>query len=218
MPTQRPAVLQAARDKKPVYGIEIGASGVGLRGLAPISHQGQHLGAVEFGLSLDQALLAGLKEKFGVDFAVLIPAGDKWQTLAATQTDLFTLHPALLNKIISTGQTEMDQDTTGGRDYLTNLQPLKDFSGKDIGVVAVKADISTDLAAMRQELYVYTGAGTCGSAGHAGPAVFPDGQTGDPRLQEVYQTFRQMVKEGNLNLRVPMRQVSVATVSPIYRD
>jgi methyl-accepting chemotaxis protein len=33
------------------------------------------------------------------------------------------------------------------------------------------------------------------------------------RLRGVYQTFRQMVKDGNLNLRVPMRQVSVAKAS-----
>ena len=41
-----------------------------------------------------------LKDKFGVDVAVLVPAEDKWRTLAATQTDLFCLSPAFLNKIV----------------------------------------------------------------------------------------------------------------------
>ena len=173
----RATVVQANREGKPVMGIETGVEGIGLRGVAPVFFQGHHVGSVEFGGALDQSMLMKLKEKFGVDLAVLVPTEDKWRTLAATRTDLFPLNPAFLNKIISTGQTAMDQVTAGGRDYLDYFGVLKDFSGKNIGVMAFKTDISTDLAELHHELYVYTGLGL---AACAGPAVFPDGQTGGP--------------------------------------
>lgn len=206
----RATVVQANREGKPVMGIETGVEGIGLRGVAPVFFQGHHVGSVEFGGALDQSMLMKLKEKFGVDLAVLVPTEDKWRTLAATRTDLFPLNPAFLNKIISTGQTAMDQVTAGGRDYLDYFGVLKDFSGKNIGVMAFKTDISTDLAELHHELYVYTGLGL---AALLVLLYFLMGKQVAQRLQEVYQTFRQMVKEGNLNLRVPMRQVSVATAS-----
>ena len=209
----RVTVVQANREGKPVMGLETGVEGVGLRGVAPVFFQGRHVGSVEFGGALDQSILTKLKEKFGVDVAVLVPTEDRWRTLVATQTDLFSLNPAFLNKIISTGQTEMDQDTASGRNYLNYFGVLKDFSGKNIGVMAFKAEISTDLAELHHELYVYTGLGLTALLVMLVLLYFLLGTQVAQKLQGVYQTFRQMVKDGNLNLRVPMRQVSTATAS-----
>ena len=66
---------------------------------------------------------------------------------------------------------------------------------------------------MRHELYVYTGLGLAALLVMLVLLYFLLDRQVAQKLQGVYQTFRQMVKDGNLNLRVPMRQVSTATAS-----
>ena len=47
----------------------------------------------------------------------------------------------------------------GGKDLLTANGPLKDYSGKIIGVLAILIDISKTVAAMRTNVYKIAGAG-----------------------------------------------------------
>lgn len=50
----------------PIAGLEIGRGGIGVRGVVPVSYQGQHIGTVEYGLDPGLAALEELKREYGV--------------------------------------------------------------------------------------------------------------------------------------------------------
>lgn len=70
--TFRFTVLEANATNQPVSGLEIGRGGLGMRGVVPVNYQNNHIGTVEFGLNVDQKLLADLKNQYGVDWQILL--------------------------------------------------------------------------------------------------------------------------------------------------
>ena len=66
----RQTVIEANQQKKRIRGIEKGVAGLGIRGISPISLGSQHLGTVEFGMSLGQAFIDQFKQQNGVDIAI----------------------------------------------------------------------------------------------------------------------------------------------------
>lgn len=65
----RGTVVQANSTLKPVIGLEVGKGGPGLRSVFPVSYQGQHVGSVEFGGSIDP-LVDYMSRSFNVTYAV----------------------------------------------------------------------------------------------------------------------------------------------------
>jgi methyl-accepting chemotaxis protein len=61
----RPMVTAANATRLPVSGLEVGRSGLGLRGVVPMFHQGYPIGTVEVGLEVGAAWLAELKGELG---------------------------------------------------------------------------------------------------------------------------------------------------------
>ncbi|MCK7651531.1 methyl-accepting chemotaxis protein, partial [Shewanella putrefaciens] len=47
----RKTIVETNSQKRPLYGLEYGVEGLGIRGLVPMSYNGQHTGSVEFGMS-----------------------------------------------------------------------------------------------------------------------------------------------------------------------
>ena len=75
----RKTVVQANATDKPVFGLEGGVAGLGIRGVVPIDHKGRHVGTVEFGLSFGNEFFAQFKAMRHVDvsFHLLGPEGFK---------------------------------------------------------------------------------------------------------------------------------------------
>lgn len=53
----RKTIVETNSQKRPLYGLEYGVEGLGIRGLVPMSYNGQHTGSVEFGMSFGQPFL-----------------------------------------------------------------------------------------------------------------------------------------------------------------
>ncbi len=66
----RKTILDAARKGGPVAGLELGATGFGIRAVAPVFFDLQVVGTVEIGHSFDSAFLEDLHERWGVDLAL----------------------------------------------------------------------------------------------------------------------------------------------------
>lgn len=131
----RKTVVETNAKKQPIKGIEKGVAGLGIRGISPVSDlSGQHIGSIEFGLSLKQSFFDEFKKKYGVDVNFYQMKGNKVNTFAATQkgVELSQEHykRALSGEAILAKKGEKT----------TIIRPIKDFSGKPIGVVMVLTD------------------------------------------------------------------------------
>ena len=136
----RATVVAANRERRPVRGLEGGVTGLGFRGVEPVVLAGQHLGTVEFGLSLGAPFLATLRERFGVEAALLAPGEGGLQRLEATRPDLPPPEPATAEGRIA---------AWGGTPHLHLALPLNDFSGRPIAVLQLARDAAELVAVQR---------------------------------------------------------------------
>lgn len=156
----RPTIVQTNETKTPQKGLDKGPFGMGIRGVAPVLHQGKHVGSVEFGMAVNDALLSPLKEKFGFDISIIVPKGKEFVFLAKTHDMPMSkrMLPVIAD-VFHTGKTRFERVDKVGRNLLTAFFPLKDFAGETIGIVTIPTDISAALAALQNHLLVVLGIG-----------------------------------------------------------
>ncbi|NDY93486.1 cache domain-containing protein [Ideonella livida] len=150
----RPMVLAARRSGQPQSGVEVGVSGiVGVRGVAVLREAGQVVGTAEVGVDL-LPLLEDIRTTTNAEVAVVVsralsgldPAPGGLQVTvgdltlaAATDTALFgrLLREERLPPGLGHEQTELQLD---GRRHALAVQPLVDYSGRQIGSVLALRD------------------------------------------------------------------------------
>ncbi|WP_028111110.1 methyl-accepting chemotaxis protein [Ferrimonas futtsuensis] len=145
----RHTVVETNARKQPVMGLERGVAGIGIRGVVPVSHQGQHQGSVEFGLSFGQAFFDRFKQTHGVEIALHLPDGDAWKPFGSTLGDLRLGADAQL-ALAFDGQPQVVQTDLNGQPVAVYLHNINDYSGKPMGVLEVVMDRSENLAMMTQ--------------------------------------------------------------------
>ena len=69
---------------KVVAGIESGVAGLGIRGVAPVSKDGRHLGTVEFGAALGDPLLKSFTMANGSFAAIYVPDAGPLKPIGST--------------------------------------------------------------------------------------------------------------------------------------
>lgn len=151
---------------EPIAGIEIGRGGFAIRGLAPIvSDKERYLGSVEvlssydplvrFSISNKQEYIAVYMNKKFLPIATRLQdqgknplIGDKLVYISST--DKAITNELLTPDILSQGEREISQLRID--DFFVAVFPIKDFSGKEIGVMAYAYDATeayATLAALR---------------------------------------------------------------------
>ncbi len=146
-------------DKKQVFsGPEIGRSGLGIRGVVPVDDEEGHIGSFEFGLRF-KPILDRLKASHDVEISLFLDASpqknitwEKWHDEAGDDIGTFkhifstdsTHIASLLDAQTLIGATEQQRfdHHIGKKKFGVILSPLKDFSGKRIGVFAIAKDFS----------------------------------------------------------------------------
>ena len=63
----RHAVVLANAQQVTVMGLEKGKGGLGIRGIAPVSYEGQYIGTVELGLDFGERFLHHYVERYELD-------------------------------------------------------------------------------------------------------------------------------------------------------
>ena len=137
----RKTVVATNTDKKPVQGLEKGVAGIGIRGITPVFHQGQHLGSVEFGMSLGQPFFDQFKKKYDVDIALYVTEGDGFKTFASTSKAGMQLSLEQARSIMG-GKVEKRHTELNDTPYTIYGERITDFSGKPIGVMEITFDRS----------------------------------------------------------------------------
>ncbi|PLX33949.1 MAG: methyl-accepting chemotaxis protein, partial [Hyphomicrobiales bacterium] len=101
----RKTVVNTNSVKKPTVGTEIGVAGLGVRGMVPVFHDGKHVGSVEFGMSFGQPFFDQFKRDYGVEAALYLKRGDKYQRFATTFGTLDPFDQTGLNRAFDGGES-----------------------------------------------------------------------------------------------------------------
>ncbi len=167
-------VLAANQQQQPVAGLEIGRGGLGMRGVAPVAYQGQHIGTFEYGLNLDQKFLEHLKADFGVDAQILLrrgPAeiatieeaisksagpGQEW-LLQASTLDQPIFAPAEGYVSALQNRSHTSQLRQGSAQWAILTVPLTDYSGQVIGALDLIANRSAMVQAQNRRVVLILG-------------------------------------------------------------
>ena len=160
--TSRKIIVAAHATKQSQSGIEIGSSGVRVRGASPVSSDGALVGSIEFGMEL-RPLLEALKARTNADFSVIIdrrllsvkPGTPESNVFGNLKGDSGTNWP-LVAKLNDQGKIALVKEPNfafanlDGVSYGTVTVPLLDYSGSEIGVIVAAKSFNADGRSLRR--------------------------------------------------------------------
>lgn len=139
----RQTILKACQTGQVVTGLEVGLTGFGLRGVAPVFHEGRLVGTVEIGSSLEQPFLDQFKEDFRADLTLYVPAVDLprgFNILATTAGSRTFLAPEAYRQVLDTNKTIFLTMEAGGDRLAVLAGPVFDIKGQAVAVVEILLD------------------------------------------------------------------------------
>jgi methyl-accepting chemotaxis protein len=152
----RPMVVEANRSGKLLAGIESGVAGLGIRGVAPVSKDGRHLGTVEFGATLGEPLLRSFTNGTGAFAAIFVTDNGGLKLIGSTlpQRIADDIRQLAQTSPAQTGAAQAGQSLRYWEDdsvsYGWSTFPLLDFSGRPVATAVIAADIQAYAAARRE--------------------------------------------------------------------
>ncbi|NMB45954.1 MAG: methyl-accepting chemotaxis protein [Firmicutes bacterium] len=150
----RYTVNECNRTKTVTAGLEEGRGGYGLRVVAPMFHNGRHIGSVEFGGNFGSAFAQTLKDDLGGEYFIYQlqdtsvawdehEADDSGLLVATCESDLWPVASDLLPAVL--GGNQQQYLSTDKHDLIL-LLPLRDFQQKVIGYIKMVRDREKVLA------------------------------------------------------------------------
>lgn len=128
----RQTVVKVNETKEPVYGIEVGVAGLGIRGVAPVSYYGRPVGSVEFGLSLDEDFFKDFYQRTGQHVLFVLHRDDKDELYARTFDENVKIDDRLLSRLKKEKNFPAEEKLADSY-YAVKKSVVKDFSGNAIG-------------------------------------------------------------------------------------
>ncbi len=139
---RRKMVVEALRQAKPMIGIEPARSGaLSTFATVPIVNEGSVVGTIDIGTQLTDAYFEALKKADNIDLAIQIDRGGHFETQNATFAAKTFLTPEESQSAIQGSAPEKLVDE-GGRHLAVTALPLKDFSGRAIGILELVDDVT----------------------------------------------------------------------------
>jgi PAS domain S-box-containing protein len=130
-----------------IAGLERGATGFAVRGVAPVFYQDEFIGTFEVGYSVEKPFLESLKRRYDMDLALIVPReGHKgFKQMAFSSASIPLLTDEIYRQVFQTQNAEVLVSPADEPDLAIFLGPLRDFSGKSIGVVEISVDRTATL-------------------------------------------------------------------------
>ena len=163
----RETVNQANERQETVMGLEEGRGGFGFRVVVPVSHEGEHVGTVEYGSSFGEGFAREMQEELGGEYFIYIfedRAGVAWDAveegrLGATTEDIWSIEGEILDEV-----REGSREITLSEDenYRILLEPFEDFQGRVMGYVKAvqnREDVVAQSAATTRNMMFMAGLG-----------------------------------------------------------
>ena len=198
--TTRLAVVEVNRNHQPVGGLETGQGGTGIRGVVPVTFNGQPVGSVEFGRALDDSLFADL---LGQGSRLAIYLFDQGKPVMLTGTSMLGESADWYQGVLA-GESRFTTITQQGRDFLVMTAPLRDFSGKAVGIIELARDHSEVAAALVGQSWQMVMIALLGTALIALALVWLLGRLNRPLLESVKALEALANGSGDLGSKLPV--------------
>jgi methyl-accepting chemotaxis protein len=150
--SRRKMIVEAIRQGKTMTGIEPGRSDFTTFATAPLVTANGVVGVVDIGTPLNGAYLERVKRTYNVDVAVQVDKGDRFETQNATFAAKTFLTPAEARAAFGGGSLQKIV-SEGGKSLAVTALPIKDFSGRKIGLLEVADDVTAIMHAGQVSLW-----------------------------------------------------------------
>jgi len=157
----RRTVVEANTRRTTVEGLEHGVAGLGMRGVMPISYEGNHVGTVEFGMSFGEPFFKAFDKANDVRVGLFLPSQTGTFETFANTADRPLIEQEDMETALS-GETVVRNVQLGDLTMAVMAQPVRDFSDTIIGVATIAMDISPFLAQAATARWLAIG-GTAGT-------------------------------------------------------
>ncbi|NOZ36635.1 MAG: methyl-accepting chemotaxis protein [Gammaproteobacteria bacterium] len=145
----RKTVVKTNATKKPVFGLEKGVAGLGIRGIVPVFYNKKHIGSVEFGMSFGRPFFENFKKEYNVDISLYVKRDNNFQTLGTTLEKNDLLSNAAMNKAIEGNEVSL-QSVYKNLPVTVYARAINDFSGQPVGILEIVMDRSSYVAAVNR--------------------------------------------------------------------
>jgi PAS domain S-box-containing protein len=138
----RQTVVDAVREKEPKSGLELGATGYGIRGVVPVFHDEELVGTVEVGHSFGAPLLVHLQKRWGMDLTLYsIDDEGEWGAVAKSsgREERMVLDPGLAREAMERPFFVVEP---ANQDLALLLFPVWDYPGNLIALLQLSMDRS----------------------------------------------------------------------------
>ena len=149
----RQTISEAYETGQVVSGLEYGVTGFGLRGVAPIYYQGELVGSVEIGWSLELPFLQRYMKDFDSHITLYTPdpaAPKGFRVLATTSESLTFLAAPIYKRVMGGAEPGFITQKVNDRNLAVLVGPIKDFQGRTVAVIELVRDRSGTLDLLRQ--------------------------------------------------------------------
>ena len=152
----RKTVVMVNQTKKPVKGIEVGRGGPGIRVVYPVFYNKNHIGSVEFGVSITK-ILNYVAKSMNIQYAIGIKQDvfKKARRFKNKPTDIvkndivfYTFSDNTIKDVLKNNTVKVNQSLnykTDDHNFVLTAFPIKDYSNQIIGQIVVKKDITADI-------------------------------------------------------------------------
>ncbi|WP_018864097.1 methyl-accepting chemotaxis protein [Thioalkalivibrio sp. ARh3] len=144
----RQTVVDTNDKRTAISGLEEGVAGLGIRGVVPIEHNGEHVGSVEFGLSFGDSFFEEFTDETDSPVALYLRDGRSFSRFGGTISGDSTFSDAEMREVME-GEELVRNVTYEGTPMAVVGRPVTDFSGDVVGVLEVMVDRSAYVAMAR---------------------------------------------------------------------
>lgn len=144
----RKTVVATNETRNNVVGLEKGVAGLGIRGISPVFHQGEHIGSVEFGMSFGQPFFEHFKEKYNVDISLYVSSDEGFKKFGSTLVGEPLLSAAEMSQALD--RPVITQQEYQGVSLAVYAYRIEDYNGNPVGVIELGMDRSHYAAAISQ--------------------------------------------------------------------
>ncbi len=160
--TTRLMVAKALNEQAVVTGLEQGKGGYGLRGVVPVVRDGVFIGTFEIGFDFSVTLLEDFKASHGSDVSVYLydaKSEEPFTLLASTRSTPTEISLATRQAVIDGSQAQIAESDLDGEPHRIISQPLKDFSGHNVGIVEIDVSRAAAIDHIQQSQALSLGVG-----------------------------------------------------------
>ncbi|MEJ5347387.1 MAG: cache domain-containing protein [Desulfosoma sp.] len=146
--TYRKQIQNVLRDGREVYGLELGATGYGIRGVVPVYWQEQLVGLLEVGFSLSEKILEPMRLHGDVDVTILSPhegRPEEFQVVASTLPEPIERPHGTYSAVYESGAPRYINTKVGNRPYAFLVHTVTNYRGDPAALVEVGVDRSDAL-------------------------------------------------------------------------